>query len=44
MGFDCTVPLDSEPFKYMRIQIPGYDEVRIEDYISPNPATVGFET
>ena len=44
MGFDCTVPLDSEPFRYMRIQIPGYDEVGIEDYLNPNPATVGFET
>lgn len=42
MGFDCTVPLDSEPFDYLRVRIPGYDDVNLEDYLSPNPASVGF--
>lgn len=43
MGFDCTVPLNSEPFKYLRVRIPGYDEIELEDYLSPDPATVEFK-
>ena len=42
MGFDCTVPLDSEPFDYLRVRIPGYEEIEPEDYLNPNPASVGF--
>ncbi len=41
MGFDRTVPLDRDPFEYLRVRIPGYGEVEPEDYISPNPK-VGF--
>jgi 2,5-furandicarboxylate decarboxylase 1 len=33
MGLDCTVPLNSEPMRYLRIQIPGYDDFKIEDYL-----------
>lgn len=36
MGFDCTVPLNSEPMQYLRIQIPGYNEGNLEDYINPD--------
>jgi 2,5-furandicarboxylate decarboxylase 1 len=43
MGFDCTVPLDSEPFDYLRVRIPGYDEINLEDYLSPESAAVGFK-
>jgi 2,5-furandicarboxylate decarboxylase 1 len=32
MGFDCTIPLDSDPFHYLRIQIPGYSDIKLEDY------------
>jgi 2,5-furandicarboxylate decarboxylase 1 len=42
MGFDCTVPLDSEPFDYLRVRIPGYDEIELEDYLSLDPATADF--
>ncbi|BCJ88248.1 UbiD family decarboxylase [Effusibacillus dendaii] len=34
MGLDCTVPLNSDPMRYLRIQIPGYDQVNLEDYIN----------
>ena len=44
MGFDCTVPLDSESFDYLRVRIPGYEEIKLEDYLDPNPSAVGFET
>ena len=43
MGFDCTVPLNSEPFDYLRVRIPGYDEVRLEDYLSPDHTATGFK-
>jgi 2,5-furandicarboxylate decarboxylase 1 len=43
MGFDCTVPLDSEPFDYLRVRIPGYDEIKLEDYLSPDHTAVGFK-
>ncbi|MGH3089428.1 MAG: UbiD family decarboxylase [Rubrobacteraceae bacterium] len=42
MGFDCTVPLESEPFDYLRIRIPGYEEVEPEDYLAEDPARIGF--
>ena len=42
MGFDCTVPLDRDPFTYTRIRIPGTDEIDLEDYLNPNPASVEF--
>ncbi|WAH38004.1 UbiD family decarboxylase [Alicyclobacillus dauci] len=32
MGLDCTVPLNSDPFRYLRIQIPGYQDVNLSDY------------
>ncbi len=44
MGFDCTVPMDSESFDYLRVRIPGYEEIKLEDYLDPNPSAVGFET
>ncbi|GAX90017.1 UbiD family decarboxylase [Effusibacillus lacus] len=34
MGLDCTVPLNSEPMRYLRIQIPGYDQVHLDEYIN----------
>lgn len=36
MGFDCTVPLNSEPMRYLRVQIPGYNESNVEEYINPH--------
>ena len=27
LGFDCTVPLDADAFRYLRVRIPGEDEV-----------------
>lgn len=35
LGFDCTVPLGSEPMRYLRVHIPGYEEVRLEEYLRP---------
>jgi 2,5-furandicarboxylate decarboxylase 1 len=32
MGLDCTVPLNSEPMRYLRVHIPGMDEIHVEDY------------
>jgi 2,5-furandicarboxylate decarboxylase 1 len=32
MGFDCTVPLDCDEFRYLKIRIPGYEEIKLEDY------------
>ncbi|WP_035321686.1 UbiD family decarboxylase [Peribacillus kribbensis] len=34
MGFDCTIPLDSELMRYQRIHIPGFEEMDIHDYIN----------
>ncbi|UOF92637.1 UbiD family decarboxylase [Fodinisporobacter ferrooxydans] len=34
MGLDCTVPMGSEPMRYLRIKIPGFDQLDIETYIS----------
>jgi 2,5-furandicarboxylate decarboxylase 1 len=36
MGLDCTVPLNSEPMQYLRIQIPGYNECNLDEYINPD--------
>ncbi|CAH0343922.1 UbiD family decarboxylase [Bacillus sp. CECT 9360] len=36
MGFDCTIPLGSEPMRYKRIHIPGYEAMDINDYINEN--------
>ncbi|PFN99403.1 3-octaprenyl-4-hydroxybenzoate carboxy-lyase [Bacillus sp. AFS076308] len=33
MGLDCTVPLNSEPMRYLPVYIPGYNEVKTEDYV-----------
>lgn len=33
LGFDCTVPLNSEPMEFERIQIPGLQEIKLEDYL-----------
>lgn len=33
MGFDCTVPMAADPERYRPIAIPGYDRVRVEDYV-----------
>ncbi|MDP4154064.1 MAG: UbiD family decarboxylase [Bacillota bacterium] len=35
MGLDCTVPLNSEPMRYLRVHIPGFDELNTEDYVNP---------
>lgn len=32
MGLDCTVPLNSEPMRYLRVNIPGFDQIRLDDY------------
>jgi 2,5-furandicarboxylate decarboxylase 1 len=32
IGFDCTCPLESEPMRYLRINIPGYREINVDDY------------
>ncbi|PZE20749.1 UbiD family decarboxylase [Paenibacillus xerothermodurans] len=34
MGLDCTVPLNSEPMRYLRVRIPGYDNMNVEDYVN----------
>lgn len=36
MGFDCTIPLGSEEMQYLRVQIPGYNECNLDDYINPD--------
>lgn len=33
LGFDCTVPLNVEPMRFEKIQIPGLQKLKIEDYI-----------
>jgi 2,5-furandicarboxylate decarboxylase 1 len=33
MGLDCTVPLNSEPMRYLRVRIPGSDQIHIEEYL-----------
>ncbi|MCL6593166.1 MAG: UbiD family decarboxylase, partial [Alicyclobacillus sp.] len=32
LGFDCTVPLGSDPFRYLRIEIPGYRDLDVRSY------------
>ncbi|MEH7392553.1 UbiD family decarboxylase [Bacillus sp. JJ1503] len=34
IGFDCTIPLDSEPMRYKRIHIPGFEEMNVDKYIN----------
>ncbi|WP_424765567.1 UbiD family decarboxylase [Paenibacillus sp. sgz302251] len=34
MGFDCTVPLNSEPMRYLRVRIPGIEDIHLEDYVA----------
>lgn len=34
MGLDCTIPLQSEPMRYLRVRIPGFDTIRLEDYVN----------
>lgn len=34
MGLDCTVPLNSDPFRYLRIRIPGYEEIAADEYMN----------
>jgi len=34
MGLDCTVPLNSEPMQYLRVQIPGYNEFNLDEYVN----------
>ena len=36
MGLDCTVPLNSEPMRYLRIKIPGFDTINLQEYIRPD--------
>ncbi|WP_126424923.1 UbiD family decarboxylase [Brevibacillus marinus] len=36
MGLDCTVPLHSEPMQYLRISIPGYDQLNVNEYVNPS--------
>lgn len=33
LGFDCTVPLDSEPMQYERIRIPKIEELDVSKYL-----------
>ncbi|MCM3568460.1 UbiD family decarboxylase [Neobacillus mesonae] len=33
VGFDCTVPLNSEPMEYEKIQIPGMNDMNEHDYL-----------
>ncbi|MDQ0341016.1 2,5-furandicarboxylate decarboxylase 1 [Caldalkalibacillus uzonensis] len=33
MGFDCTVPLNSEPMAYERIKIPGIEKLNVDKYL-----------
>ncbi|EST53417.1 UbiD family decarboxylase [Brevibacillus panacihumi W25] len=33
LGFDCTIPLDSEPMRYLRVKIPQYEGINLEDYL-----------
>ncbi len=42
MGFDCTVPLEAEPMEYLRVRIPGYENINVEDYVRSDAAPVGF--
>jgi 2,5-furandicarboxylate decarboxylase 1 len=35
VGFDCTIPLGSEPGRYEVIRIPGADAVAVDDYVDP---------
>ncbi|NTZ19970.1 UbiD family decarboxylase [Paenibacillus sp. JMULE4] len=34
MGLDCTIPLQSEPMRYLRVRIPGFEKIELEDYVN----------
>lgn len=34
MGLDCTIPLQSEPMRYLRVRIPGFDTIQLNDYVN----------
>lgn len=36
VGFDCTIPLGSDPFRYLRIRIPGEEDVDLEAIVRPS--------
>lgn len=36
MGFDCTIPLGSDPFRYLRVRIPGEDQLDLEGLARPS--------
>lgn len=43
MGLDCTVPLESEPMRYLRVAIPGYDSINLDEFVNPgNSKAVRF--
>ncbi|SFD94689.1 2,5-furandicarboxylate decarboxylase 1 [Bacillus sp. OV194] len=42
-GFDCTVPLNSEPMRYKRISIPGYANMDIQEYLNETSSGVNPE-
>jgi len=40
MGFDCTVPLGADPFRYQAIRIPGLEEVDLASYVDEGAARI----
>jgi 2,5-furandicarboxylate decarboxylase 1 len=38
MGLDATRPLDAEDMKFMRIRVPGEDEVDLSRVVSAAPS------
>ena len=36
MGFDCTIPIGADPFRYLRVRIPGEDELDLEGMVRPS--------
>lgn len=41
LGFDCTVPLASEPMEYEQIKIPGMDGINLDEYLFNDPTLKG---
>ncbi|MGC7101372.1 UbiD family decarboxylase [Amycolatopsis lurida] len=39
LGFDATVPADAEPMRFLRIAVPGQDDLDIEALTSPAPTS-----
>ena len=33
MGIDATIPLNADPFRFERIQIPGEKTIQLEEYV-----------